>query len=109
MNASDFERAREIFLRARLLPVQERDAYLREACAGDTQLFDEVTSLLKADGGDSSPTLDAEHEPSLGLGPIAGELTEEMPAPLQAASTAPQQIGPYRLLEPIGEGGMGTV
>src|SRR3954454_11282621 len=100
MNASDFERAREIFLRARQLPVHEREAYLREACAGDTQLFDEVTSLLKADGGDPSPTLDAEPDASLGLGPLgAAELTEEMPAPLQAASTATQQIGPYRLLE----------
>jgi serine/threonine protein kinase/WD40 repeat protein len=75
---------------------RERAAYLDRACGGDTGLRAEVESLLHAQAG------------------AAGFFKGVIPPPgrtLDARVTAGSgtQIGPYRLLEPIGEGGMGTV
>ena len=77
----------------------ERAAYLDDACHGDSPLRAEVENLLKA------------HD-------RAGAFLERPAVPLaeMAASftASPQEqvgdkIGPYRLLEPIGEGGCGVV
>ena len=78
-------------------PPAERAAYLDQACGGDDALRRQVESLLDAhsragsflDGHGVSPTLAlAPASPPEGPGAI---------------------IGPYKLLEEIGEGGMGTV
>src|SRR5438876_11071421 len=74
----------------------ERAAYLAEACAGDELLRQRVELLLKAH---SDP----------------GSFLESPPAVPGATVDDPHQqgpgalVGPYKLLEPIGEGGMGTV
>jgi eukaryotic-like serine/threonine-protein kinase len=69
----------------------DREAHARQACAGNTQLLAEVKSLLASHSemGDfmASSVLDTERE--------------EIPSG--------GQIGPYRVLERIGEGGMGIV
>src|SRR5215207_8651188 len=74
----------------------ERAAYLDQACAGDTELRRSVDALLLA------------HQK-------AGGILEAAPATLQA-TTPPRSgervgttIGPYKLLEQIGGGGMGVV
>jgi WD40 repeat protein/serine/threonine protein kinase/Flp pilus assembly protein TadD len=74
---------------------QERAAFLDRACAGDLRLRQNVESLLSAyDAGQflesPAPAMATDDEP-----PIA-----ERPGTL---------IGPYKLLEQIGEGGMGLV
>src|SRR5262245_56528620 len=74
----------------------ERAAYLDEACGANARLRDEVESLLKA-GQEARGFFE-------GLGP-ASAATLDDPV-LERPGTA---IGPYRLLEQIGEGGFGVV
>jgi len=78
----------------------ERDAFLQTACADDPDLLAEVRSLLAADA-EAHPLLD-----SLALDAIA------LPADLLPAGILPaegERVGPYRIVEPLGRGGMGAV
>src|SRR5438552_8340090 len=74
----------------------ERAAFLAEACGADTQLRGQVESLLiahdRAGGILDSPL------------PLLDPTVD--PAPANEVGTL---IGPYKLLQQIGEGGMGTV
>ena len=74
------------------LPEAERSAYLDEACSGDPELRREVDELLRAEAG-SADLL--EH-------PAVSVLEPSL-------STWPERIGPYRVLEEIGRGGMSEV
>lgn len=73
----------------------ERDRYLDEACAEDAKLRSEVESLLKH--------LESPSEVSDQTRPLSGhsELGDVIPSPTQ--------IGPYEVIDKIGEGGMGVV
>jgi serine/threonine protein kinase len=76
---------------------EERAAFLEEACRGDAGLRREVDRLL-----DARSRLGGFLEPPAGTGPYTpGETT-----PSDAPGTL---IGPYKLLQRIGEGGMGVV
>src|SRR5262249_29266707 len=96
MNAES-DKLRELFLAALKVLADERDAYLRAACADDGDLCQRVKLLIQA------------HEE---LGTIAPS-PESQPGPTGDQPPAPEQpgtvIGPYKLLEQVGEGGMGTV
>jgi tetratricopeptide (TPR) repeat protein/serine/threonine protein kinase len=87
-----------IFKAARRLPPGEpRDAYLAEACGGDEALRRRVQELLRVD----------EEERSFLAAPAVGPAgTAERPAAGEGPGVT---IGAYKLIEPIGEGGMGTV
>ncbi|HEV3448576.1 MAG TPA: serine/threonine-protein kinase, partial [Gemmataceae bacterium] len=74
----------------------ERAAYLDEACGDDPRLRDEVESLLKA-GKDARVFFE-------GLGGRAAVAAAE--SIMERPGTV---IGPYQLLEQIGEGGFGIV
>jgi serine/threonine protein kinase/WD40 repeat protein/tetratricopeptide (TPR) repeat protein len=76
---------------------QERAAYVEGACAGKPELLGRVRELLASHEGSRGP-LDG---PPPGL-----EGTVDQPRVAGRPGTA---IGPYKLLQPIGEGGMGTV
>jgi serine/threonine protein kinase/predicted Zn-dependent protease len=88
----------QVFLAAldRATP-QERWAYVEGACAGNPELFRRVRELLDAHEGAPGP-LDTT---PAGLGD-----TRELPPLREGPGTV---LGPYRLLLPIGEGGMGAV
>jgi serine/threonine-protein kinase len=75
-------------------PCQWAD-YVREAAAGDPALVERVEALLRGHG-QSNPLLD-QHQL---LAPAGLPLPGAMPGTI---------IGPYRLLEQLGEGGMGLV
>src|SRR6478735_12602749 len=93
----DFERVKVVFQTAvaEHRP-DEWDRYLDEACAGDADLRREVNDLLRAhqEGGS---LLD---RPALANGQQAVAALVERPGAV---------VGPYKLLQQIGEGGMGVV
>src|SRR5947209_911919 len=87
-----------IFLAAvDMAAADERAAYVEAACAGDAELLRRVGKLLACHDGPRGP-LDAA-PPGLG-GTMDVPLASERPGTF---------IGPYKLLQQIGEGGMGTV
>jgi eukaryotic-like serine/threonine-protein kinase len=92
----DLQRARELFLHAvGHVPPAQWDAYVAEACGADEALRQQVAHLLQV------------HRE-------AGSFLEQPAEGLAATSafqgeTAGTVIGPYKLVELIGEGGMGTV
>lgn len=81
-----------IFQHSLDLPLPERDRYLDEACRGNPSLLSDVKALLVS----SSEAEDFIEKPALA--------TEAMPEPF-----ANRVVGQYRLIEMIGEGGMGAV
>ena len=89
--ADIFQRAREI------ASPDHRATYLREACGGNAELHVRVVALLKAAEEESSFL-----EPS----PLAFAATRDMPSDRERVGA---NIGPYKLLEQIGEGGFGIV
>ena len=104
------DREAAVFNAARRLPAGERAAYLDEACAGDAALRQRVQELLQAgdEAGDflQSPApkgeLPSPETVSLKLGGSLGPLSDPTEKP-------GLQIGRYKLLQQIGEGGCGVV
>ncbi|MCI0741111.1 MAG: protein kinase [Gemmataceae bacterium] len=88
---------RIFFDAAQIASPAERDEYLERACAGDAALLQKIKKLLEIRGQAG----DFLESPPPGLGAIAAEPTlGEVPGTV---------VGPYKLLQQIGEGGMGTV
>jgi serine/threonine-protein kinase len=82
----------------------ERAAFLDRACAGQPELRAAVEALLAAHAA-PGPFLDRPAAPGATAGLPAGQ-----PAPPVAGGPAlGSRVGPYKLLQKLGEGGMGTV
>jgi serine/threonine protein kinase/tetratricopeptide (TPR) repeat protein len=96
MNANP-ARAKEIFVAALKRPAEQWDAYLEEVCGGDGQLRQRVHDLLQvhAQPGSLFESPDAAPVATIDEGAVT-----ERPGTV---------IGPYKLLEQIGEGGFGVV
>src|SRR6185369_9755313 len=102
MTPEQFKRAESLFNEAKGLAVEERSAFLSEACPDDALLRGRVERMLNR----AAQTV--EEIPSLArtslLGGLAEILTEHA-----GASEEIRQIGNYRVIRKIGEGGMGVV
>src|SRR5262245_62202534 len=94
MNPSQRQRIKDLFGEAIQLPESERAAFVARACEGDAHVHAEVELLLEAHasagGFLAHPTMPAREAASADAGPGT-------------------RIGPYKLLELIGEGGFGSV
>jgi len=79
-------------------PPQDRALFLNAACAGDSQLFEEATTLVNAynEAGDfiEQPAISQDAQILIG-GDLAGKIGNE--------------IGPYTIVRRLGGGGMGEV
>src|SRR3954469_710888 len=92
-----FQRVDAVFDAVLELPAAEQAMYIERACSDDPALRDEVLQLLRAHhhvGG----ILDTPPENLVG----AFEQPESPPGP-------DERIGPFRIIRPLGQGGMGAV
>jgi serine/threonine protein kinase/dipeptidyl aminopeptidase/acylaminoacyl peptidase len=104
MTHPNWSRAKQVFNEALEKTGQERTAFVVAACGDDAELRSQVDALLTAhvEAGEflASPT-------GAGADAAARAVAEE------ASNDPPEgpgtQIGPYKLLQLIGEGGFGTV
>jgi len=95
------QRAQRVFLEVADMSEAERDAALDRACAGNAVLRTEVEALLRTD---------ARSEGLMGLPTVAVSAIADAAtaaAPIREGPGTP--IGPYKLLQLIGEGGFGSV
>ncbi len=109
MTPQRWQRIESLFHEALGKPPHEREPFLRQATRRDPALFAEVVGLLQADQSASSylewvrrrrsapPTSAVGWRPSL-----SGDERGTGPA-------VPRSIGPFRLMEELGRGGMGAV
>jgi tetratricopeptide (TPR) repeat protein/tRNA A-37 threonylcarbamoyl transferase component Bud32 len=92
------DRVRDLFERAVDLPPKAREDFLKSECSGDTSLLHEVTTLLAAD--EAALSNEAWNRSALANEALTGAVVEP---------GIGETVGPYRLVELIGKGGMGKV
>jgi Tol biopolymer transport system component/tRNA A-37 threonylcarbamoyl transferase component Bud32 len=90
-----WQQIESLFQEALRHPIEERDAWLREACGTDTELHREVASLL------------ANHHESAGAGPWAAAAAQLIVKPVLLEPG--QFLGPYKIVSFLAAGGMGEV
>src|SRR5262249_4390213 len=112
MTPQRYARVCELFDQAVRLGPAEREGFLAQACAGDTDLRKEVERMLAADAPEAAgPPLAARHLLNLVLrSPLQPEDARTAPYVVPAAGTAPPAcLGRYRVTEVLGTGGFGVV
>ena len=96
METDALDKLERLFRAACILTGAEQLAFIEAACSNDEKLRKELESLLQADEG-------AEDESFLDTSKGALDILD------QSEILLGQQIGPYKLIEPLGAGGMGEV
>lgn len=88
---------KKIFSNAIELEGEEREKYIREACKNDPHLMEEVQSLLAA------------HDVSGPLDQSLDHVKQSALSGLDFQSMKGRKIGPYKIMDTLGRGGMGNV
>jgi eukaryotic-like serine/threonine-protein kinase len=106
MDAERWKRVDELLLAALQVPVGRQEKFLRQQCGGDFELLEEVRSLLTSHRKAGSFL----ESPGLHVAEIAAELpTLGVTQSGSSSSIVGQTISHYRVLGPLGSGGMGVV
>ncbi len=100
MDSARYNRISEIFAQAMDMPTDQRTQFLETECGGDQALLDEVSDLLQRD---EKPA--AVDKPVIDQNVTHKLLTDSF----SDAITKPKEIGPYKIIDVLGVGGMGTV
>jgi serine/threonine-protein kinase len=95
MDSARWERIQTLFHDAVDLPADQRDAFLQTACGGDGELLAEVLAAIEEDQRGASLLDRGIEYASIRV--------------LRDEAATVREIGPYRIVRPIGEGGMGVV
>jgi WD40 repeat protein/predicted Ser/Thr protein kinase len=109
------DRVQDLFDQAVARPAEQRAAFLETACAGDPALRAEVESLLACDlhfaaGADDDGMLKSPIVRAPGPAtPEAKEPSVVTGSPVHPATLSCSQVGRFRVLRLIAEGGMGAV
>jgi len=98
LDSDRWQRIQDLFLGAADLSEPERESYLKSQCGDDPRLMAEVEALLAED---SQPALLLDRD----VADVAHQLIgKELPV-----LRPNRQLGPYRVVRVLGEGGMGVV
>lgn len=96
--ATNLREIEEIFHQAMEVRAEERSGYLDRACSEDKSLRDEVDSLISA------------YESNSGLfDEAAVTMAMKVLGSTSAESMTGKEVGPYKILNLLGQGGMGAV
>ncbi len=97
MKKERWQRLQDLFEKAAALPPEQRAVFLTEACGDDTQLREEVESLLVADA-----------EAGSFIGEAVGGAAQTLASSV-AVRDGSRRIGAYQVESELGHGGMGKV
>ncbi len=121
MGRRRYEIVKELFGQACERPLEEREAFLVQACSGDESLKVEVLELLRfhAEGGEKleTPVLplgssDINSAGSPSSPPVvqnAGFVAGSIESPEEPTQPLPESLGGFEIKELLGHGGMGVV
>jgi eukaryotic-like serine/threonine-protein kinase len=105
MDAERWKRVDDLLQSAMELPAQQQEEFLRQQCGDDSELLEEVRSLLTSHRKAGSFL----ESPGIHVAEVAAQLPTLGVSPSGSSLIAGQTISHYRVLGPLGSGGMGVV